>query len=98
MNTVGTYSGINYLLHEPSYGTNQPLIIFLHGIGERGSLADIRNLEKYGPCKITKNGDLAEIKGNYFVLAPQLSTSYGSWPSGHVAKMIEFASKELPNV
>lgn len=103
MNTSGTYKGINYLLHKPTWGTEngakQPLIIFLHGIGERGdSINDVRRLEVNGPLKHTKTDDIVEFKGvpsNFFVLAPQLPTHADYWTANYTFSMLEFAKANL---
>lgn len=103
MNTTGTYKGINYLLHTPTWGigngAKQPLIIFLHGIGERGNtLADVRRLENNGPLKHTKTDDIVEFRGtasNFYVLAPQLPTSVGNWTANYTFSMLEFAKANL---
>jgi len=59
---------LTYLLHVPPYydgKTPQPLLIFLHGSGERGPKAD--HLTKFGPAqRITQGDDLP-----FIVLTPQ---------------------------
>ena len=56
---------LNYILHVPKYiNEKKPLIIFLHGSGEKGN-----NLEKvkiHGPLKYLKNHEL-----DSYILAPQ---------------------------
>lgn len=101
MNTTGTYKGINYLLHTPTWtnGVKQPLIIFLHGIGERGdSLADVRRLEVNGPLRYTKTDDIVEARGtpsNFYVLAPQLPTYADYWTANYTMSMLEYAKANL---
>lgn len=99
MNTSGTYNNINYLLHKPSWGSKQPLIIFLHGIGERGNtITDVWRVQNNGPLLLTKTDDIVENKGgpaNYFILAPQLPTAIGAWQVSYVQQMLEFAKKNL---
>lgn len=56
---------LEYLLHKPE-NTNEkkPLIIFLHGSGEKG--ADLEKVKAHGPFKYLKNNKI-----DAFVLAPQ---------------------------
>jgi predicted peptidase len=95
MNTIGTYDGINFLLHSPSWGLNNPLIIFLHGIGEKGDIGTIRRIENLGIPKLTRDGDITEKRGNFFMIAPQLPASAGDWSANYVLKMIEYAKANL---
>lgn len=98
MNTTGTYKGINYLLHTPTWdnGQKQPLIIFLHGRGEKGdTIADVRRLEINGPLKITKTDDIVEANANFYVLAPQLPTTADDWTANFTFSMLEFAKANL---
>src|SRR5688572_19581767 len=81
--------------------TNQPLIIFLHGIGERGNgtseLPRVANvgiaklIAKANPMTFTSNGKTE----SFVVLSPQLSKKYGTWQSFYVEEMIEYAKKYL---
>lgn len=101
MNTPLTYQNVNFLLHKPGWGGRQPLIIFLHGIGEKGdTLSAITAIEKAGgPIRTTVTEDICERKGNnsynFFVIAPQLGTNYGAWTAEHVIKMIDYAKANL---
>jgi predicted peptidase len=66
---VKTLKG-NYLLHIPEqYLTSQkdwPLILFLHGAGERGN--DIKKVEKHGPPKLIAKG---KKEFPFIVVSPQ---------------------------
>ena len=56
---------LEYLLHKPeNTKEKKPLIIFLHGSGEKG--ADLEKVKAYGPFKYLKNNKI-----DAFVLAPQ---------------------------
>jgi predicted peptidase len=62
---------VNYLLHLPreygqNPGTRWPLILFLHGAGERGS--DLTKLTAYGPPKLVAEGQ--ELP--FIVVSPQV--------------------------
>ncbi len=59
---------LNYLLSQPdSITTPKPLIVFLHGSGEKGNkLDDLEKLKTYGPIKY-----LADHLLDAYVLAPQ---------------------------
>jgi len=79
-----------------------PVIIFLHGVGERGNgtteLYKVTNTAlpkylKYGtkPMRYHVNGKWQ----SFVVLAPQLSTAYGAWQNYIVDEMINYAVKYL---
>ncbi|MFZ4796827.1 MAG: dienelactone hydrolase family protein [Bacteroidia bacterium] len=56
---------LNYLLVKPQNATQKmPLIVFLHGSGERGN--DLEKVKAHGPLKFIKHDTL-----NTFILAPQ---------------------------
>jgi predicted peptidase len=82
--------------------TKYPVIIFLHGIGERGNgtteLARVKNvaIPKYLNLKTRTMKYYVNGKWQTFVvLAPQLSKSYGSWQNFYVDEMINYAIKYL---
>lgn len=55
----------SYLLHKPkSTNTKKPLIIFLHGSGEKGN--DLEKVKTHGPLNYIQNNEL-----DAFILAPQ---------------------------
>src|SRR5437763_5505466 len=63
-----------------------PLIIFLHGIGERGNgTTDLPNVLVNAIPKYINAGNtmtftsLSGVTETFLVLSPQLSTAYGSW-------------------
>ena len=100
----GQYVG--FYQHTPSgWSTSTakyPVIIFLHGIGERGNgtteLARVKNvaIPKYINLGTRKMRYYVNGKWQTFVvLAPQLSKSYGSWQNFYVDEMINYAIKYL---
>lgn len=85
-----------------SYGRQKlPLIIYLHGIGERGNgrsqLSFLRSqaipalFTQPSAISATVNGK----KWEFVVLAPQLSKQLSSWPSWYVKEMIRWAKANL---
>ena len=71
------YSNWNYYLYVPDnvQTGNKPLVVFLHGSGERGS--NISSLERYGFAKYIKNGS----NYNAVILIPQLASGE-EWDTG----------------
>ena len=64
---------LDYLLYlPPDYAKDTqkkwPLIVFLHGSGERGT--DVNQVKKHGPPKIVENED-SPLKGRFVVVSPQ---------------------------
>ena len=66
------YNGIGYLKYTPTT-TPKGAVLFLTGIGERGS--NLTLLENVEIPKQLKNG----LEVPYIVVAPQLPSSYGGW-------------------
>jgi len=86
----------------PDYGSQQhPLIIFLHGIGERGNGTSQLNTVSYNgiPYYCSKGATMRFTAGgqtsSFVVLSPQLSTQYGYWPTYYVKEMIKYAKANL---
>jgi predicted esterase len=96
-------SVIGYLQYLPkNYSSNSekyPVVIFLHGIGERGiASTDPATLEttisavaKLGPPKHAKNG----YEFPFILISPQLKNSYGSWPVWYVMEVINYVKSTL---
>ena len=86
-----------------SYTGKYPLLITLHGISERGNgtteLARVlnvgipKNIYKYGWKMNFSNGSGG--RESMVVLAPQLSSAYGSWQNFYIDEMINYAIKYL---
>jgi len=78
-----------------------PLIIFLHGIGERGNgTSDLPSLLGYGPSGAVASGNpltftFAGKTETFLCLTPQLDPKYGWWPNFYVDEMINYATKNL---
>jgi predicted peptidase len=77
-------------LHKPETKTPIPLIIFLHGSGERGT--DVEKVKVHGPLKYVNNNTL-----DAFILAPQCpENTY--WESESLFQLIQKICKENPNI
>lgn len=71
-------SGVSQYLEyiDPAVGLNAPVLIFLHGSGERGT--DPNKLDDQGTPKLLKLAGLDHLKG-FILLCPQQSTNYTGW-------------------
>ncbi len=78
-----------------------PLIIFLHGIGERGNgTTDLPKVLVNGIPKSIQQGHPMRFFWNgkwqtFLVLSPQLSTAYGYWTNQYINSMVDYARKNL---
>ena len=78
-----------------------PLIIFMHGIGERGNgTTDLPNLLNIGIPRYIKDGHPMRFFWNgkwetFLVLSPQLSPNYGGWPTFYVDEMLKHARNNM---
>ena len=94
---------IGFLEFRPKdYGTQKhPLIIFLHGIGERGNgTSQVNSVANNAiPYYCSKGASMrftvAGQTSSFVVLSPQLSASYGYWPTFYVKEMINYAKANL---
>jgi len=94
---------IGFLEFKPKdYGSQKhPLIIFLHGIGERGNgtsqLGIVANnaIPYYCSRGASMSFTVYGQTSSFVVLSPQLSTSYGYWPTFYVNEMIKYAKANL---
>lgn len=78
--------GINYIVYFPkNIKENMPLLLFLHGIGERGT--KIEDIEKYALPKYMNKFDIS-----YIVVAPQCS--YNNFWDYHL-KDVEIILKKV---
>lgn len=78
-----------------------PLLIFLHGIGERGNgtsqLSRVKNvaIPRYiaegNPMRFYKDGKWH----SFIVLSPQCAMKYSMWPTLYVDALLEYAEKNL---
>lgn len=91
------YKPANY----STYSGKLPVVIFLHGIVERGNgTTDLPLIKKVAipkylaagkPMNWTLNGKTE----SFIVLSPQLSTAYGSWQNFYIDEMINYAVTKL---
>ncbi|UPQ78361.1 prolyl oligopeptidase family serine peptidase [Flavobacterium azooxidireducens] len=81
----------NYLLHKPkSTTTKKPLLIFLHGSGEKGN--DLEKVKSHGPFDYLKSNEL-----DAYVLAPQCPQE-AYWESESLHQLIQKVIKENNNI
>jgi poly(3-hydroxybutyrate) depolymerase len=84
-----------------STSNKHPLIVFLHGVGERGNgTTELGRVLANAIPKYCANGATMTFTHNgqqesFMVLSPQLSTSYGQWEPFHVEEMIKYAKQNL---
>jgi len=94
---------IGFLEFKPKdYGSQKhPLIIFLHGIGERGNGTSQINVVANNaiPYYCSRGASMRFTAGgqtsSFVVLSPQLSAQYGYWPTFYVREMIKYAKANL---
>ncbi|MEP6748360.1 MAG: T9SS type A sorting domain-containing protein [Bacteroidota bacterium] len=94
---------IGFLEFRPSdYGTQKhPLIIFLHGIGERGNgttqIGTVANnaIPMYCANGGTMRFTVGGVTSSFVVLSPQLSVQLGYWPTYYVKELIKYAKANL---
>jgi dienelactone hydrolase len=96
-------SVIGYLEYLPAdYNNNSnkyPVVIFLHGIGERGTNTtdrailetSIQSVDNLGPPKYAKEG----TSFPFILISPQLKNNYSTWPSSYVMEVIEHVKTYL---
>lgn len=96
-------SVIGYLEYVPQdYNANSekyPVVIFLHGIGERGANSTdpatlsttIQSVATHGPPMHVKNG----VQFPFILISPQLKNNYGSWSSWYVMEVINHVKTYL---
>lgn len=62
-----------------------PLLVFLHGSGEKGNgTTELNRVLVHGPPKLIRNG--RDVP--FVVISPQLPSSQGGWPTGLVDELI----------
>lgn len=99
-------ASIGFYEYRPAdYATNTttkyPLIIFLHGIDERGNgTTELSLVKKTAIPKYIDQGKKLQWTLNgktesFIILSPQLSKSYSSWQNFYVDEMINYAIKNL---
>lgn len=92
------YTPTNYSANP---NTKYPLIIFLHGIGERGNgTTELSNILGLGVPGAINGGHTMTFTWNgktetFLVLSPQLDRKYGGWQNFYVEEMINYAKQNL---
>ena len=89
--------------YSPTSTKKYPLIIFLHGIGERGNgTTDLIKLTWHAIPRIIAAGGTMTYKNpktgemeTFLVLSPQLSYNYGYWDMFYVEEMLKYAKQNL---
>lgn len=85
--TVKKEVNMNYLLYLPDEyvkdGTKFPLVLFLHGSGERGS--DVKKVERHGPPKLVSQGK----KFPFILVSPQCPDGEG-WDAFALNSLLDF--------
>lgn len=96
-------SVIGYLEYLPEgYDLNSdkyPVVIFLHGIGERGTnTTDLALLAESVP-KVATLGPPSYVKAGtefpFILISPQLKNNYSNWPSSYVMEVIDHVKTYL---
>lgn len=100
----GDYLG--FLEYKPvNYATEgnvkHPLIIFLHGIGERGNgTTELSKVARVGLPRVINEGHPMTFTWNgktetFLVIMPQCPSKYGMWPQLFVTELIKYAKENL---
>jgi predicted esterase len=96
-------SVIGYIEYIPKdyYANNHqyPVMIFLHGLGQRGPNSTnfetlksaYNNLVMYGPPMHVKNG----TQFPFILISPNLKSNYGDWPGWYIMEVIEHVKTYL---
>ena len=71
---------------------NYPIVIFFHGLGERGNgTTEITKVSQNGPPKFVKFG----YKFPFILISPQLKTTFGTWPTWYMDEVVEHVRSYL---
>lgn len=88
-NTITTSYSYGYILHKPTdLRSKKPLLIFLHGSGEKG--IDVEKVKSHGPLKYIQNQLL-----DAYILAPQCPEN-AYWDAASLYELIQKIIKENP--
>jgi ribosomal protein L14/predicted esterase len=98
-----TSAGTGYLEYLPQdYNKNTndyPIVIFLHGIGERGTTSTDPATIKTSVQKVANVGLAKNVKYGaqypFILISPQLKSSYGTWPANYVMEVLNHVKKYL---
>lgn len=85
---------IAFLEYVPSGTGPFPLIVYMHGISERGdgTVNTVFSVEANEIPKLIKNN---AFPYNFIVLSPQLKNTYGAWQNFYASTMITYAKANL---
>lgn len=88
---LDTKNNLKYYLYTPKKQTqNLPVLLFLHGIGERGN--NLSDIEKYALPKYLKQG----LELPYIIIAPQCSkNNFWDYHLRDIEKILEIEHKKL---
>lgn len=98
--TSGNTAYLEYLPKDYNSNSNKyPIVIFLHGIGERGASSNdattlknsVQTVANVGLAKYIKYG----TQYPFIVISPQLKNSYGTWPAAYVMEVLNHVKKYL---
>ncbi|MBO9572123.1 MAG: T9SS type A sorting domain-containing protein [Chitinophagaceae bacterium] len=104
--TMTTGEKVGFLEYKPkNYATEgnvkHPVIIFLHGIGERGNgTTELKNVARIGLPRMIRDGHTMTFTWNgktetFLVVSPQCPSIYGMWPQKMVDEFVSYVKKEL---
>lgn len=98
---IGFYEHLPSSYKTDGGNTTYPLLIFLHGVGERGNgtsdlwkvkrIAVPQYIDKGNPMRFYVNGKWH----SFIVLSPQCPSKYYMWPSFYVEGLIQYAQNNL---
>ncbi|MGB5976821.1 MAG: PA14 domain-containing protein, partial [Cyclobacteriaceae bacterium] len=79
--------------YNPSSGKKYPVMIFLHGLGERGNgTTDLKKVTYNGPPKLAQQGrDFP-----FIVISPQLPNTQGGWWGGITDEVVNYVFAKYP--
>ncbi len=76
--------------YSENVGGEWPLILFLHGLGEKGdgSAEELEKVKRWGPPQLAEDG---EMPPGFIIIAPQLPKDESAWKPSIVDEMLNFA-------
>jgi dienelactone hydrolase len=95
--TIAYYEYVPQDYHSNS--NKYPVMIFLHGIGERGPNSTDPNILKQYISAVAKLGPPMYVKNGtqfpFILISPQLKNNYGTWPASYVMEVINHVKNTL---
>jgi predicted peptidase len=92
-----TIAGLPTSSFTPHAEAKFPAMVYLHGVGERGDNLNLLCIKSHPSPLYYAKDTLDNVPVDYFVLAPQLPKTYGSWPTAKVYEIIKYV-RSLPQV